>query len=61
MPSIIFDKKVIRKANSRADNGPIRNPAIIIIAVTGWTFGMVDRASLPTMPRAANKASKVIL
>ncbi len=61
MPRIIFDKKVVNIASITAAPGPRISPQVIMIAVTGWTFGMNTNKDLPTTASAANNASNVIL
>lgn len=61
IPKIIFDKKVVKIASMTAAPGPNIRPQIIMIAVTGWTFGMNTNKDLPTTASAANNESNVIL
>ena len=61
IPSIIFDKNVTKIAIITPAKGPSKTPVIIIIAVTGWTFGINTKNTLPTTATAANIANNVNL
>ena len=60
IPNSIFDKNVTNMANKIAEKGPKNIPQIIIIDVTGWTFGKNVNTYLPITPSAANIEINVI-
>ncbi len=61
MPKSIFETKDIIKANNTPAIGPSVKPDIMIIEVTGCTFGIKTKKYRPTIAKAANTANKVIL
>ncbi len=61
IPNSILETNVISNDSITAAPGPKIKPVIIIMDVTGCTFGIKTKAYLPTIASAAKIANKVNL